>query len=69
MYLLRSDWFFGLSASVVIGQSDCFGFGFTISLKKWFYKLGMFVEKVYKHTLYLQMIMMTYLMFLMASAR
>ena len=30
MYLLSSDWFIGLSASVVIGQSNYFGLGFTI---------------------------------------
>ena len=28
VFALSSDWFFGLSASLVIGQSDYFGFGF-----------------------------------------
>ena len=28
-FALSSDWFIGLSASLVIGQSDYFGFGFT----------------------------------------
>ena len=28
-----SDWFIGLSASSVIGQSNCFDFGFTTQLK------------------------------------
>ena len=29
IFASRSDWFIGLSASVVIGQSNYFGFGFT----------------------------------------
>ena len=29
VFASSSDWFIGLSASVVIGQSDNFGFGFT----------------------------------------
>ena len=29
VFALRSDWFTGLSAPVVIGQSNYFGFGFT----------------------------------------
>ena len=29
VFALSSDWFIGLSTSVVIGQSDYFGFGFT----------------------------------------
>ena len=30
VFATSSDWFIGLSVSVVIGQSDYFGFGFTI---------------------------------------
>ena len=29
VFALRSDWLMGLSASVVVGPSDYFGFGFT----------------------------------------
>ena len=29
VFALSSDWFLVLFLSVVIGQSDCFGFGFT----------------------------------------
>ena len=31
---LRSDWYIGLSASIVVGQSDYFGFGFTSTAVK-----------------------------------
>ena len=29
VFALSSDWFIELSTPVVIGQSNCFGFGFT----------------------------------------
>ena len=34
VFALSSDWFIGLSASAVIGQSNYFGFGFTTLKRK-----------------------------------